>query len=163
MTESGEAQPRGGADGNPTTGGKAGEKRAPTLELQRLGAAVVGLLLVIIPAITSFYDGGILDFSVEAIFVAGGLGLPLTLVGFAATRQGRGLPARLYLLTHRVLTAALLVAAIVFALRDEPTAVLLFAGAVIVLGLLLVTKTGATHDVERGDASATTVATDDRR
>lgn len=123
-------------------------------------AAIVGLVLVIVPATSSFYDGGRLDFSVEAIFVAGGLGLALTLIGFAASKEGRGAPAGLYLTAHRVLTAALLAAAIIFALRDEPTAALLFAGGVIALGLILLRGTGAGQGEEGHTGSATTVSSD---
>ncbi|MEJ7790084.1 MAG: DUF6234 family protein [Thermoleophilaceae bacterium] len=121
-------------------------------------AAIVGLFLVMVPAITSFYNGGLLDFSVEAIVVAGALGLPLALIGFAASKEARGAPIKLYLLAHRIVTAALLVAAIIFALRDEPTAALLFAGAVIVLALILLNGGDASPDEERHPEPATTVS-----
>jgi len=144
-------------------GGDNLSERAPTLEVHRLVAAVVGLFLVIVPAITSFYDGGRLDFSVEAIFVAGGLGLPLTLIGFASSREGRGPPADLYLLAHRLLTAALLIAAFAFTLRGEATAVIMFAAAVVIMGLLLLTRAGATTDEDRQGSGATTVASEPDR
>jgi len=133
-------------------------KRRPALEAHRLVAAIVGLFLVMVPAITSFYNGGLLDFSVEAIVVAGALGLPLALIGFAASKEARGAPIKLYLLAHRIVTAALLVAAIIFALRDEPTAALLFAGAVIVLALILLNGGDASPDEERHPEPATTVS-----
>ncbi len=151
-----EPQQRSAAEGA-STDTQAVDKPRP-LEAHRLVAAVVGLVLVMVPAISSFYDGGRLDFSVEAIFVAGGLGLPLTLIGFAASREGRRAPVSLYLLVHRIVTVALLVVAIVFALRDEPTAALLFAGAVIVLALILLKDAGSTE--EGHHEGATTVSGD---
>ena len=92
---------------------------SPSPALLRLTAVVVGLVLVLVPAITSFYDGGILDFSVGAIFVAGALGLPLTLVGFSASREGSATPAAPFLLAYRVLTGAMRLAALVFLVRRE--------------------------------------------
>lgn len=94
-------------------------RASPSPALLRLTAMVVGLVLVLVPAITSFNDGGILDFAVGAIFVAGALGLPLTLVGFSASREGSATPAAPFLLAYRVLTAAMLLAAIVFLVRRE--------------------------------------------
>lgn len=148
-----ETEPRSRAAENTTA-----DKRRPALEAHRLVAAFVGLFLVIVPAISSFYDGGRLDFSVEAIFVAAALGLPLTLIGFAASKEARGAPVKLYLLAHRIITAALLAAAIIFALRDEPTAAILFAGAVIPLGLILLKDAAAGKDEKRHPERATTVS-----
>ncbi len=137
-------------------------RATPSLTLHRLTAMAVGLFLVLVPAIASFYDGGILDFSVGAIFVAGALGLPLTLVGFSSPREGSAAPAGFFLLAHRVLTGALLLAAIVFLLRNESEATLLFALAVIPLGLVLLTSGGAAQGEAHGEAGATTVSGDDR-
>ena len=158
------ADPQSGAARNPSgDGDTVSERASPTLALQRLGAAIVGLFLVMVPAVASFYGGGTLDYSVQAVVVAGGIGLPLTLIGFASFKEGRGPPDDLYLLVHRVLTAAPLIAAIGFALRDEPTAAITFAVATIVMGLLLLTRAGAGHDEDRQGAGATTVATDYHR
>ena len=119
-------------------GGEGGGERGRASELRGLIGAVVGLVLVIVPAITSFYAGGLIDFSVEAVFVAGALGLPLVLIGFSATREGRAVASGLQLVLHQLLTAAALVIAVVFALRDEPAAGILFALAVIALGAPLI-------------------------
>lgn len=141
----------------------AGAGRAsPSLALLRLTAIVVGLPLVLVPAIASFYDGGILDFSVGAIFVAGALGLPLTLVGFSASREGTAAPARPFLLAYGVLTGAMLLTAIIFLFRREPEATLLFAFAVIALGGALLTTGGAAQDEAARERGATTVSRDDR-
>jgi len=158
MAGKGETQPRSNAAGGSGADTEATkEPRRPALEAHRLVAALVGLVLVMVPAISSFYGGGSVDFSVQAIVVAGALGLPLTLLGFAASKEARGAPVRLYLLAHRIATAALLVAAVVFALRDEPTAALLFAGAVIVLALILLKDANAGRDEKRHPEAATTV------
>jgi hypothetical protein len=137
-------------------------RASPSLALLRLTAIVVGLPLVLVPAIASFYDGGILDFSVGAIFVAGALGLPLTLVGFSASREGSAAPARPFLFAYRVLTGAMLLTAILFLLRREPEATLLFAFAVIALGGALLTTGGAARDEAPRERGATTVSRDDR-
>jgi len=138
-------------------------RASPSLALLRLTAIVVGLPLVLVPAIASFYDGGIIDFSVGAIFVAGALGLPLTLVGFSASREGSAAPARpFFLLAYRVLTGAMLLTAILFLLRGEPEATLLFAFAVIALGGALLTTGGAAQDEAPQERGATTVSRDDR-
>lgn len=158
MAGKGETQPRSTAAGSAGTDTEAaGRPRRPALEAHRLVAAFVGLFLVMVPAVSSFYDGGRLDFSVQAIVVGAALGLPLTLLGFAASKEATGAPVSLYLLAHRAVTAALLVAAIVFALRDEPTAALLFAGAVIVLALILLKDANAGRDEKRHPEAATTV------
>ncbi len=160
------ADPQSGAARNPSSDGDTVSERAsPTLALQRLGAAGVGLFLVMVPLVASFYDdgGGLLDYSVQAVVVAGAIGLPLTLIGFASFKDGRGPPDDLYLMVHRILTAALLIAAIGFALRNEPTAAITFAAATIIMGLLLLTRAGAGHDENREGAGATTVATDHHR
>jgi hypothetical protein len=136
--------------------------RAPSPALLRLTGVVVGLVLVLVPAITSFYDGGILDFSVGAIFVAGALGLPLTLAGFSASREGSPASAGPFLLAYRVLTGAMLLAAIVFLLRHESEATLLFAVAVIALGSALLTRGEPAQDEASREPGATTVSSDDR-
>lgn len=120
------------------TDGEGGGESGRASELRGLIGAVVGLVLVIVPAITSFYAGGLIDFSVEAVFVAGALGLPLVLIGFSATREGRAVASGLQLVLHQLLTAAALVIAVVFALRDEPAAGILFGLAVIALGAPLI-------------------------
>lgn len=135
---------------------------APSSALLRLTAIVVGLVLVLVPAVTSFYDGGILDFSVSAIFVAGALGLPLTLVGFSASRQGSAAPTGPFLLAYRVLTGAMLLTAIVFVLRQESEGTVLFAVAVIALASVLLTSGGTVHGDEGPERGATTVSSDDR-
>lgn len=137
-------------------------RAAPSPALLRLTAMVVGLVLVLVPAISSFYDGGILDFSVGAIFVAGALGLPLTLVAFSASREGSAAPAAPFLLAYRVLTGAMLLAAIVFLARQESEATLLFAFAVIALGSMLLTSGDPAQDEPSQDRGATTVPRDDR-
>ena len=158
------ADPQSGAARNPSSDGDTVSERASsTLRLHRSVAAIVGLFLVMVPAVASFYDGGRLDYSVQAVVVAGGIGLPLTLIGFASFKDGRSPPNDLYLMAHRILTAALLIAAIGFALRDEPTAAITFAAATIVMALLLLTRTGAGHDEDRQGAGATTVTTDHHR
>jgi len=158
------ADPQSGAARDPSSDGDAVSERAsPTLALQRSGAAVVGLFLVMVPVVASFYDGGRLDYSVQAVVIAGGIGLPLTLIGFSSFKDGRGPPDDLYLMVHWILTAALLIAATGFALRDEPTAAITFAAATIFMGLLLLTRAGAGHDKDREGAGATTVATDHHR
>ena len=139
----------------------AGRAR-PSPALLRLAATVVGLVLVLVPAITSFYDGGILDFSVAAIFVAGALGLPLTLVGFSASREGSTAPAGPFLLAYRVLTGAMLLAAIVFLLRHESEGTLLFAVAVIALASVLLTRGTDVQNEAQSERGATTVSRDDR-
>jgi len=157
------ADPQSGAARNPSgDGDTVSERVSPTLTLQRSVAATVGLFLVIVPAVASFYDGGRLDYSVQAVVVAAGIGLPLTLIGFASFRDGRGPPDDLYLMVHRILTAALLIAGIGFALRNEPTAAITFAAATIVMGLLLLTSARAGRDEDHG-GGATTVATDHHR
>ena len=116
------------------------------------------------PGIASFYDGGILDFSVGAIFVAGALGLPLTLVGFSASREGSAAPAGPVLLAYRVLTGAMLLAAIVFVVRREPEGSVLFAVAVIALASVLLTGPAPVEgdaDAQR-ERGATTVSRDGR-
>jgi len=158
------ADPQSGAARNSSSDGDTVSERAsPTLALQRLGAAVLGLFLVMVPLVASFYDGGLLDYSVQAIVVAGAIGLPLTLIGFASFKDGRGPPDDLYLMVHRILTAALLIAGIGFALRDEPTAALTFAAATIVMGLLLLTRAGVGHDEDGQGDGATTVSSDHHR
>jgi len=158
------ADPQSGAARNPSSDGDTVSERAsPTLTLHRLVAAIVGLFLVMVPAVASFYGGGLLDYSVQAVVVAGAIGLPLTLIGFASFKDGRGPPDDLYLLVHRILTAALLIAGIGFALRDEPTAAITFAAATIVMALLLLTPAGDGHDEDRPGGGATTVATDHHR
>ena len=147
------------------TGDAAGAGGAsPSPGLLRLTAIVVGLVLVLVPAIASFYDGGILDFSVGAIFVAGALGLPLTLVGFSASREGSAAPAGPVLLAYQALTGAMLLAAIIFLLRREPEGSLLFAVAVIALGSVLLTGPAPVEgdaDAQR-ERGATTVSRDGR-
>ncbi len=158
------ADPQSGAARNPSgDGDTVSERASPTLTLHRSVAAIVGLFLVMVPAVASFYGEGLLDYSVQAVVVAGGIGLPLTLIGFSSFKDGRGPPDDLYLMVHRILTAALLIAAIGFALRDEPTAGITFAAATIVMGLLLLTPAGAGHDEDRQGGGATTVATDHHR
>ena len=147
------------------TGDAAGAGGAPPSPgFLRLAAIVVGLVLVLVPAIASFYDGGILDFSVGAIFVAGALGLPLTLVGFSASREGSAAPAGSVLLAYRVLTGAMLLAAIVFLLGREPEGSVLFAVAVIALASVLLTSPAPLEgdaDAQR-ERGATTVSRDGR-
>ena len=132
----------------------------PSLALPRLVAMAVRIVLVMIPAITSFYNGGIVDFSVAAIFVAGALGLPLTLVGVSSSRDGAAAPAAPFLLALRVLTGAMLLVAIVFLFREEPEATLLFAVAVIALGSVLLTRGAAGQGGAHEQAGATTVSGD---
>ena len=87
------ADPQSGAARNPKGDGDTVSERASTLTLHRLVAAIVGLFLVMVPAVAAFYDGGRLDYSVQAIVVAGAIGLVLTLVGFASfTRAGAHRP-----------------------------------------------------------------------
>ncbi len=139
----------------------AGEA-SPSPGLLRLTAVVVGLVLVLVPAIASFYDGGILDFSVGAIFVAGALGLPLTLVGFSASREGSATPAGPFLLVYRVITGSMLLAAIVFLLRHESEATVLFALAVIALASVLLTDGTHAQPEAQTERGATTVSRDER-
>jgi hypothetical protein len=114
---------------------------------------------VLFPAPAAFYNGGLIDFSVVAVFVAGAVALPMVGLAFAATREGRVLPAGLHLTADRVLTAVLLVVTAAFTVQGDAPAVLLFGTATAVYAVLLLTTI---YDASESDEAGGTTVSDER-
>lgn len=109
-------------------------------DIHRAIEAAIGIALVLLPFIFSFARSNpIVDFSPAAVLVAGAIGAVAATLGFIGGRQGRSAPIRLHSTLDVVLTVALIAAALLFALRGERPAVILFASAGLAYALLSVT------------------------
>jgi hypothetical protein len=99
----------------------------------------VGLVLVLVPFALRFgLDDGA-DFSGGAIVVCAAIGLTAATLGFTGTRLGSDPSGGSHASFDRAITAALVLAALVFAVRGETAATLLLAGAALVYGWLMLT------------------------
>lgn len=117
------------------------ESRVFTLEMHRALEAGIGLVLMLVPfALRYGVEDGV-DFSGAAIFVCGVIGLGAATLGFSGTRLGSDPSGGSHELFDRILTVALVVSALIFAVSGEAGAALLLAAAgVAYLGLVFFTR-----------------------
>jgi len=88
-------------------------------EIHRGVEAAIGLALVILPILLGYAPGSPLTISIEAVFVAGALGLVLATLGLVASRRGDAMPPSLHRVLDGVAAVGLIAAALFFAVRDE--------------------------------------------
>jgi len=125
------------------------------IELHRGIEAAIGLALVILPVLFGFAPGSPVAVSIEAVFVAGALGFVLATLGFVAGRDHQALPASLHRVLDGVAATALVLAAIVFALRSNgPADVLILALAAFPYAFMVL----CTRYAPGGTDAATTVS-----
>lgn len=123
----------------------AGGATRVSLESHRAVEAGVGLVLVLVPFGLRFGLEDGVDFSGGALVVCAAIGLVAATLGFAGTRLGSDPSGLSHASFDRGITAAMLVAAIVFAARGEMEATVLLAAAILVYGWLMLSTryTGA--------------------
>lgn len=116
-----------------------------SLESHRAVEAAVGLVLLLVPFALRFGLEDSVDFSSGAIVVCAAIGLVAATLGFAGTRLGSDPAGLSHLSFDRAITAGLVFAALVFAVRGEAEATLFLAAATLVYGWLLLSTryTGA--------------------
>ena len=125
------------------------------LEIHRGIEAAIGLALVILPILLGFTPGSSLAISVEAVFVAGALGLVLATLGLVASRRGDALPPSLHRVLDIVAAVGLIAAALFFAgFGDSQTDAVIFTVAAFPYALLVF----FTRYVPGGPDRATTVS-----
>ena len=108
-----------------------------SLESHRAVEAAVGLVLVLVPFSLRFGLEDGVDFSGGAIVVCAAIGLVAATLGFTGTRLGSDPSGRSHAGFDRGITAALVVAALVFAVSGETEATVLLAAATLVYGWLM--------------------------
>ena len=115
----------------------AGGAARLSLESHRAIEAAVGLVLALVPFALRFgLDDGA-DFSGGAIVVCAAIGLTAATLGFTGTRLGSDPSGGSHASFDRAITAALVIAALVFAVRGETAATVLLAAAALVYGWLM--------------------------
>ena len=115
----------------------AGGAARVSLESHRAIEAATGLVLLLVPFALRFgLDDGA-DFSGEALVVCGAIGLVAATLGFAGTRLGSDPSGLSHSSFDRGITAAMVIAAIVFAARGETETTLLLAAAILVYAWLM--------------------------
>jgi len=129
-------------------------------DVHRIVEGTMGLALVICPVLFGFAPGSPVYMPVEAVVVAGALGLALASLGLVAGSEGRAMPISLHRAMDAVIAAALVITCIVLSFRGATGATLLLAVIAFPYALLVI---GTRYEPQELQAEATTVAEEDSR
>lgn len=118
----------------------------------------MGLALVICPILLGFAPGSPVYVPVEAVVVAGALGLALATLGFVAGGEDQEMPLSLHRAIDAVVAVALVATCIVFAFRGATGTTLLLAVVAFPYAVLVIETR---YEPLEAQARATTVSRED--